>query len=334
MKNKAILAGISAAILGGAVFFAGCSTSTMTFEANWYGNTSITTSISGTEETLTYSVTHSGGTNNYYSVSYGESTYTVTLTNATYSYGDGTQSENAYLLTSTLNVNVTYDVGGVGATYNDVITSKVYFSTVDNALKPMYSYKEFSCHSPATSAPTSYAEAVKYYHYSFETKYDSSLSTATLNYTKLDGDESSLSDSSVEYEISSSYTCLDNEELLFAIRGMTISSSSSSTSTVSVLNASRSIMQSIKITNNGSSTGTYKFDMGDGVPEEGYSITANEITILPDTLQSGNAQTAYYAVADSDGNTYRAVMLSLSSDLPYSLGTLTYTLEKASFTTK
>lgn len=333
MKHKAILAGVSAAILGGAVFFSGCSGSTMTFEANWYGNTSITTSISGTEETLTYSVTHSGSGNKYYSVSYGESTYTVNLTNATYSYGDGTQSENAYLLTGTLRMNVTYTVGEKSESYADEVTSKVYFSTVDNALRPMYSYKEFSCHSPTTEAPASYAEAVKYYHYSFETKYDSSLSTATLSYKKLSDDESSLSDSTADYNISSSsYTYLDNEELLFAIRGMTVSSSSSSV--VRVLNASRSIVQEIKITNNGSSTGVYKFDMGDGVPEDGYSITANEITILANTVQSGNAQTAYYAVASSDGNTYRGVMLSLSSDLPYSLGTLTYTLEKASFTSK
>lgn len=332
MKNKAIIAGISAAILGGAVFFAGCSASTMTFEANWYGNTSITTSISGTEETLTYSITHTGGENSHYSVSYGESSYTVTLTNATYSYGDGAQSENAYLLTSTLKANLSYTYGEKTESYLDEVTSKVYFSTVDNALRPMYSYKEFSCHSPTTSTPMSYDEAVKYYHYSFETKYDSSLSTATLTYTKLDGDESSLKDSSADYEISSSYTYLDNEELLFAIRGMTISSSSSST--VSVLNASRSLVQNIKITNNGSSTGTYKFDMGDGVPEDGYSITANEITIIADSVQSGNSQTAYYAAATTDGNTYRAVMLSLSNTLPYSLGTLTYTLEKAEFTTK
>jgi len=333
MNKKAIFAAFSAAVLGGAAVLAGCSaTSAVTFSANWYKNTSITTAISGTEETLTYSVAHTKGTNKYYGLSYGESSYTVNLINTTYSYDGASSPENAYLLTSTLNMNVTYTVGDKSETYDDVITSKVYFSTVDNSLRPMYSYKEFSCHSPTIDNPASLEEGVKYYHYSFETKYDSSLSSATLAYKKLDGDASALSDSESSYTLSSGYTYLDNEELLFALRGMTISSESSAT--VNVLNASRSTVQSIKLTNNGSVKGTYSFDMGDGVPAEGYSITANKISILASTLQSGNAQTAYYASVSADNNAYRGVMLSLASELPYSLGTLTYTLTKAEFSTK
>jgi len=332
MKRKAIFAGIPAILLGGVMCLAGCGGSATTFSANWYKNTSITTAISGTNETLTYSVSLSGGTNSHMSVSYGEeSSYTVNLTNTTYSY-DESSSENAYLLTSTLNINVTYTVGEESATYDDVITSKVYFRTVDNALRPMYSYKEFSCHSPTMSSPLSFEEGVNYYHYSFETKYDSALSTASLTYTKLDGDKSSLKNYTQEYKISSDYTYLDNEELLFALRGMTISTSAAST--IKTLNASRNLMQEIQLTNNGSVAGTYKFDMGEEIPEDGYSITANKITLLVNDLQSGSSQTAYYATADADNNAYRGVMLSLSSDLPYSLGTITYALTKAEFSTK
>lgn len=332
MKRRTVLAGISAVLLGGVMCLTGCGGSSTTFSANWYKNTSITTSISGTSETLTYSVSLTEGSNSHMSVSYGkDSSYTVNLTNTTYSY-DETSSENAYLLTSSLSVNVTYTVGEETASYTDVITSKIYFSTADNALRPMYSYKEFSCHSPTTSAPVSLEEGVKYYHYSFETKYDSALSIASLTYTKLDGDTSSLENYTEDYKISSDYTYLDNEELLFAIRGMTISSSASTT--VKTLNASRNLMQEIQLTNNGSVEGTYKFDMGEEMPEDGYSITANKITVIANDLQSGSSQTAYYAVADADSNSYRGVMLSLSGDLPYNLGTINYTLTKAEFSTK
>lgn len=330
MKKSAIFAGLSATVLCGVIALTGCSASTTTFSANWYKNTSITTAISGTNEKLTYKISYTAGANEYYGLNYSDGTYETTLTNTTYSYGDGSTSENVYLLTSSLKINVTYIVNGVGATYADTVESKVYFKTVDNALQPVYSYKEFSCHSPTTSSPISFDDGVIYYHYSFETVYGKTLDKATLTYKKLDGDESSLEDSVTEYEISSGYTYLDNEELLFAVRGMTVSEDSSST--VSVLNASRSLLQNVTITNNGSETGTYKFDMGDG--EADHSLTANKITFIISSVQSGSEQTAYYAVSDADSNDYRGVMLTLESALPYSLGTLTYTLTEAEFSSK
>lgn len=330
MKKSVFFAGISATVLCGVIALTGCSASSTTFSANWYKNTSITAYISGTSEKLTYKISYEAGTNEYYDLSYSDGVYETTLTNTTHSYDDGSTSENVYLLTSSLSVNVTYTVDGESANYTDTVKSEVCFKTVDNSLQPVYSYKEFSCHSPITSTPTNVEDSVKYYHYSFETVYDKTLDTATLYYKKLDGDKSSLTDSETEYDISSNYTYLDNEELLFAVRGMTVSEDSAST--VSVLNASRSLLQNVTITNNGSEEGTYKFDMGDG--EMDYSITANKITFIISSLQSGGEQTAYYAVVDSDNNVYRGVMLSLESTLPYSLGTLTYTLTEAEFSSK
>lgn len=326
MKKKAIFAGLSAAILSGAAALAGCSASATTFTANWYKDTGITTYISGTSEKLTYDVTYAEGTNNAYGISYSNGVYTVTLANSTYSY-DGQTPEDVYVLTTSLSVDVSYTVNGESAAYTDTITSTVKFRTVSKALQPVYSYKEFSCHSPKQSAVTTLAESVKYYHYSFETTYDSGLTSATLSYKKLEGDTSSLTDNESDYKISSGYTYLDNEEILFALRGVTVSSDSSVT--VRALNASMGAVQNVTASAGDSEAGTYKFDMGDG--ENDYSITANKLSIqIAGTTQSGTAQTAYYAPA----GTYRAVMLKLQSTMPYSLGTVTYTLTKAEFTTK
>jgi len=330
MKKFAVLAGISASVLCGVIAISGCSASSTTFSANWYKNTSITTAISGTSEKLTYEISYTAGTNEEYGLNYSDGTYETNLINTTYSYEDGSTPENVYLLTTSLKTNVSYAIGDESATYTDTVTSKVYFKTVDNALQPIYSYKEFSCHSPLGATPVSFNDSVIYYHYSFETVYDKTLSTATLTYKKLDGDESALKDSEKEYSVSTNYTYLDNEELLFAVRGMTISEDSSTT--ISTLNASRSLTQNVSITNNGSEAGTYKFDMGEG--ETDYSITANKITIIISSLQSGGEQTAYYAAASTDNNEYRGVMLSLDTTLPYALGTLSYNLTKAEFSSK
>lgn len=332
MKKTAIFAGLSAAIILGAAALAGCSSSSTTFSANWYKDTGITTYISGTSEKLTYNVTYTAGTNDDYGISYANGVYATELVNSTYTYDDGQAPEDVYVLTTSLSVDVSYTVGGESATYTDTITSTVKFRTVNKSLQPVYSYKEFSCHSPALSVATTLENSVKYYHYSFETTYNSGLSSATLVYKKLDGDTSSLTDSENTYSISSGYTYLDNEEILFALRGVTISSDSSIT--VQTLNASRSLIQNVAVSNSGSVENTYNFDMGDGNGATDHSITANKLSIaISGTTQSGTSQTAYYAPADT-ANAYRAVMLKLESTMPYSLGTISYTLAKAEFTTK
>ena len=124
------------------------------------------------------------------------------------------------------------------------------------------------------------------------------------------------------------YTYLDNEQLLFAFRGLP--TNTSGTKTVNVFNAS--LCQVEKATLAVGETSKTKFSLNiDGVQQE------PEISYTSYTLKSGNkdaatAQTLWYAkTTDRNNNEYRNVLLRMTVELFYGLGSYTYTLFKADF---
>ncbi len=334
MKKKLVF--IAGAVLTASlVALASCGEVTTSIGANWYKDTSLSSNISGTSEKLTYKVAYDGSdaANTTYSASYADGTYTTELVNSTYTREDGTV-ENVYLYTTSLVIDVTFTFEGESATYTDEVTTSVIFGTADKSLKPIESVKTVSSHSPASSSAESLDETTVYYHYTFTAAYDKNVTQATLTYTKLDGDESSLEDSTRTYDIDDAYTYLDNEQILFAARGMDLGDSASET--VYTLNASRGVVQPVTIENSDVLEGTFQINIDSSeMPEGGYTLTYNAVTISINETQSGSSQTCYYAeTTDASNNTYRNVMLYMETTLPYSLGALTYTLTDATFTTK
>ncbi len=335
MKKKLLIA-TSLVMAVGLTALTGCSSAVSTsFSANWYKNTSLSTNISGTDETLVYKVEYDGSekTNGAYTLNYENGVYTTRFTNTTYTWSDGSV-ENVYSYTTSFSVDITYTVNGESATYTDSVTSNVIFRACDKSLTPIKSEKTVSSHSPAKNSPESLEEAVAYYNYTFVTQYDKEVGSANLTYTKLAGDTSSLKDNSKDFAIADDYSYLDNEQLLLAIRGMDMGSSASET--VLCLNASTKAVQAINVSNSAVSEGEFKFNL-DGVdmPENGHKLTYNEVSVAINSVQSGTAQTCYFAERTSaENNVYRNVMLYMSAPLPYSLGSLTYTLTDADFSDK
>lgn len=331
MKKKLILAA-SSLLVASTIMLSGCGEISTSFSANWYKNTSLSSNISGTNETLTYKVEYNGDdkTNNAYTLKYENGVYTTVLSNTVYKYDDGS-SENVYSYSTSLNVTVTYTVNGESATYEDEVTSTVLFRTIEESLKPIKSVKTVSSHSPATNSPKSLKEGVAYNHYRFTTEYNKAANKATLTSEKLEGDESSLKAGTDVFEIDDKYTYIDNEQLLFAARGI-----NSSSTTLYVLNASVKAIQAVSVTQQATGENEYKFDIeGSEMPEEGYKVPFSAVTFKINDTQSGGTQTVYYAsTTNADNNTYRNVMLSCANFLPYNLGYLKYTLTSAQFTNK
>ncbi len=325
--KKPILTSAAALAVSSLLLFASCGEVRTSFSSNWYANTALSTSIGDTFETLTYTVSYEKGSNEYAQVSYENGVYTTTLTNAIYDWEDGSH-DNVYVYKTQLTLDVTYTVAGKSESYRDEISSVSVFRTVNENLRPVYSEKTVRAHSLLRSNPIDFDQDVGAYHYSLRTTYNKDVTKAKLVYTDLSDDSQKVT----EHKIDDNYTYLDNEQLLFAIRGMNIAASASET--VNVLNTSRGIVQPVKITNSAVATMTPAFTVnGKKVEEE--SIAYNQLSVAIDDLQSGVAQTCYYAKTVSQtANTYRNVMIVNRSVLPYNMGTLVYTLDDANFTDK
>lgn len=308
--------------------FTSCGETATGFSSNWYKNTALSSNISGTEETLTYKIDYDSSekTNTNYEIAYDGGVYTTRLVDSTYQWSDGT-TENVYVYSTQMNINVTYTIAGETHTYADSVVSSVTFRTSDRELEPIESSKTVVSHTPVATSPNTFEEGVVAYNYTFETKYSKDLSGATLTYTD---DESGESEES-SFTLNDKYSYIDNEELLFAIRGMSLNDGESET--VQCLNASRKIVQTITVSNASVSALTPTFTVDGTLPTE--DITYNQVTIGINGTQSGSSQTCYLAATTSMlNNAYRNVMIYMKNTLPYGLGSLNYTLVEAVFANK
>ncbi len=291
---------------------------------NWYSNTTLTQAISETYEKLTYKVEYEKGTNEVYQVSYEPGVYTVILQDATH------EGKLVYKLTSELQISGTFTMGSESKTFTDSVVTECYFQNAGNALYPLYSKKTVNSTTPRASEPKSLAEAIAEYSYTMEVTYGDG--TAKSVYTDL---KDATKNATAEYKLKDEYTVLDNESLLFAVRGVSLSSEASSYAYV--LNPYNRTQEMVGITlvgQNAEAKYTFKnVDAGDAEAKE-YTVDTNTVTIVRNATLEGKTLTAEYAATKSGANTYRSVMLRLKNPLSFGMGTLIYTLTEADFTDK
>lgn len=297
--------------------------------ANWYGDTSITNAINGTEETLVYDVTYqsAGSTNKYYSVKYDIGRYVTKLTNDIYTWDDGSKEE-VYKLESSLTISGAYTMNETSVAFDDLITSVTYFRPVTANLTPIYSEKHVRSTSPTALVPEDAEHMCVTYDYTNYIVYEKDLSKATVTTKWTNSDTPTVK----EYALGVSGSIFDNEVLLFAGRGMNFTSSSSSNATAytaSVLGVEVGKVQTVKYAY--SSAQNTRFMLNGSELE----IPTKTVTLSLGGNYAGAAQTLVYADKVTTGvNTYRNVLISMKTSLSYSLGSLTYTLIEASFTNK
>ena len=281
----------------------------------WYSHYATTPKT--VHETLTYKVTYEASSSmskQNWSVSYNEGTYTTVLTR---------NNENGtYVYTTDLQISGTFTYGAESShDFTDHVTSTVVFN--DKSKAPISSVKEIVSTSPVNtpSAELYYSET----HNKVETTYTEDLSKGTCVVT----DVKNNTNTTTTFEIDDKYTYLDNEQLLFALRGLNQKTSPSFyvyapfSRKVQTVQASFDTLQSEE---------TFSFDTGNNDADERKAIPFYPITLGIDDKNSGAPQTIWLAaISNAQANKYRNVILQMRVTLAYNVGTLTYSLQTADF---
>lgn len=300
----------------------------LAFQSNWYRNPRIGDNIENTLEELEYEVSFLSTPQNGFSAAY-SGTYRTVLKNQTLSL-DSSQKEG-YVLTGDLQMDVTFTLNGVtGETKHNFVASRVEFLSVGDRLSPVRSQKEVLYDAPM-GAPSSLEDCSHEYHYTYGVEYDDALTQAATTYSDLNPASNGTTPEPVrkELKIGSGATFLDNEEILFAMRGLDLSASLTFRSIHFELGSVESIrLESVTATNV-----PVSFEADGELVDT--SLAALSVSMRYAGKYGGQAQTLVYAKKESDtSNPYRNVLLSMEVPALQSLGTWRYTLKKAAFTAK
>lgn len=329
--KKIRLAGLL--LLAPLTLLSACSGGTpLSFTANWYRNTALGSSVNDTLEELTYEVSFTPAENDSsFSVEYDTGTYTTRLINANIALSDGSTKEG-YIYATELTISGRYRLGSeVSEDFSDRVSSSVSFLPVTDGLKPVKSEKEVLSTSPIVSLPETLEGAIETYHYTYDVSYDAALTTATAVYTDLNAE--TPAPETREYAIDGTTTYLDNEQILFALRGLSLSSVATFRTVNSVMGIVTEVSTGTSTTGPTSLKESVDFTMdGTAVKTE---IDAVQVPIIYQSTPSGQQQDLVYAATtDTNNNTYRNVLLRMEVPVLQSLGTLVYRLKEAAFTTK
>ncbi len=328
MRSKKTLC--LACVLAGSTLLASCSSCSscagnqeITFTAGWLEDTTSKTLPNEGEE-LTYAVTYDkaeGLYSKFYTIDYTNGVYTTSLKAADY------EGQAVYEYTSTLTINVQYTLKKTGETTAfetpDKVETVVYFKTAASGLTPLKSTKTTYCHSPNGTEATKLTHCYTEYHYTVETVYTGSKGKSTItNHLNEDKKQKNPSFSAKHDE----YTYLDNEQLLFALRGMGTSATS-----ISSYQPFESAKKVVSVSVGKKKGGEFEFDLvGKGSEKRAINYRAYTLTFEADN--PGSSQEAWIAsTTDATSNAYRNVMLRLETPIAYRAGSLIYTLTSAKF---
>ena len=328
--NKKKASAILSVALGGIMLTACASPDyRVKFSENWYLDT-ISDIQSSVQETLVYDVNFepsANADNSSRAVLYGKGVYTTTLKSE---YSETYQSD-VYRYTTRLEIPVTFECktsGEISEQFVDVVTSEVLFTSAMQGLKPISSIKTTNSHSPTIKdAPIDLSECYTHYNYTVEVNYNSDLSGKAVITDHLKETDEKTNPKTYNFEESNdNYSTVDNEQLLFALRGINKLSSQK----FNVFNSAWGKSLLVNITANTAESDEFSFKRNG----EDYKAT---IKYTPVNLQlavenSGGAQTVWIAnTTELNNNIYRNVILYMEMPIYYSFGSFQYKLVQADF---
>lgn len=302
---------------------AGASTK-VTFEEYWLEDAGIAPNVSPETvlEALEYDVEFkkSSGLNDDYSVHYENGVYTTKLT----------LNQGVYRYETSLSIDVTYTVDGQSDTKTDSIVSWVEFKK-NAKLQPIKSHKEIVNHSPESDGATIESCYTKY-DYTVDTTYNENglggKSVIVNNDPDNNPDTTEKETLTKTFTVEDKYTCLDNEQLLFALRGL---SQSTSTASLSVYAPFSGAVQTINVGYSSLEQGTEFTFEKNGVSST-QVINYYPVSVKINAQLPGATQTVWIAATtNAHSNTFRNLILQLETPVFYNLGTLVYKLKSASF---
>lgn len=301
----------------------GCTNSDqkVRFGNYWNVNALDTTKEAKDTEMLEYDVTFKGASASLvdYKVDYSNGKYTTHL--------QYLEEESVYVYTTALNITAHYTLNGETKTVEDSITSEIKFRSGEYSLQPISSKKEINASSPISSTPDKAEDCFVKFHYTVETTYndDCSEGTSVVKNIPTEG-EPYVRENDFEIE-QKKFSYLDNEQLLFALRGIPNNLSSAK---VLVYSPFADAVQKVSMTY--ASDESAEFTLTKNGTEAKSLITYRPVSVVLDEENPGATQTAWIAkYEDATANKHRNVMLRLETPLSYGLGTLTYTLKSISY---
>lgn len=326
MKTKKLIPFLSLALCFAC--FGGCtSDQKLDFNNYWNYNSLVDEDI---HETLVYDVVYEKGSGLDavdYELDYSNGKYTTELTSV---WENG---KFLYFYKTELTIDATYTLGSESATLQDSVVTESRFYASDNALRPISSYKKIVSSSPvANGAHEKASECYQTFSYSVTTTYDEDLEEGNSVIFRDPGTENEKEYSDNDFEIDEDkYRYLDNEQLLFALRGV-----SSSTTSAKVLVYSPFVdrVQNVSISFSSDESQNFSFYKNGSEEKQEKTITYRPVSVVLDEQNPGGTQTAWIAkttTSTGNGNEYRNVMLRLETPISYSLGTLIYKLNSVSY---
>ena len=288
------------------------------FSSNWQADNTV--QQNELTEILEYDVTFEKASpiSDDYSLHYANGKYTTTLTTERF------EGRTIYAYETKLEIDAVYQFGSETQQLPDSVYSLVKFEKADKTLRPISSHKEVMSHSPANGAD-SLEKCYELYHYSVDITYNEDYSGEAV-LKDMEKAEKEFTDS---FKVNTEkYTCLDNEQLLFALRG--INPSLSSTAKFNVYSPYVKATQSIKATFAAEAGMDFSFTRNGATIKE--TIQYYPVKVVLNEQNPGATQTVWIAKnTDIQSNTHRNVVLRLETPLSYNLGSLIYTLKSATF---
>lgn len=325
--NKKKLVALGATLMS-VMLFASCTSPSkkVKFSENWYLDTTYDIKAN-VNETLTYSVSFEAGSSadtQYRALRYNNGVFTTTLASE---YSD-TLNAYVYRYSTNLEITVEYECKATSEieSFTDTITTEVVFTSAMQGLKPISSTKSIFSHTPTViSQPVSLLECYNVYNYKVETNYDASLNGTSVQTIYQEGKEPTVTTTNFTAK-NEDYTTLDNEQLMFALRGM----SSFTSQKFNVYNNSWKRSQLVGLQAAEEESEEFSFEMNG--ENKKVTLTYIPLSIGIQENDSGSSQTFLIAkTGDRTNNTYRNVVLQFSTPLNNAFGALKYSLTKANF---
>lgn len=320
-KRKTIFSAISI-LLCSATLTACATDHTVQFNAYWNYAVDLAPNVNATE-TLTYDIVFEADDGlqgeDGYTLLYQNGVYTTKLSSET------VEGKTYYKYETTLTIDVQYTYGTQSDTFHDTTSTWVKFENSASGLRPIASHREFVNHSPTNAVVDSLDDCYKKVSYVVDTTYESEKGKATV--TKRADDPTKNVTQTNEFELDEKYTCLDNEQLWFALRG--INTSLNAMPTFQVYAPFSVEMQKAKATFSTSAEATEFSFVKDGQALNNVSISYNEVTL---EIPKASQKLWIAKTLDATKNEYRNVLLKMETSVAYNLGKLTYKLREANFT--
>ena len=314
------------ALVIGLSTFGGCTNADQKVNFGNFWNTNVLDLNATINETLIYDVNFEAAESSLvdYQINYKDGKYTTNLVSEKDESG-----KTVYVYKTQLNITAQYTLNGETVEAQDSVTSTVKFLSGEYGLQPLSSEKDINASSPSAVTGTTAKDCFQQYHYSTKVVYnaDCSNGTATVTYHPTEG-EPQPEEKSFEIE-KKKFSYLDNEQLLFALRGVRNSTSSAK---LLVYSPFVETVQKVAWTFSTEASDEFSFYKNGSEEKVKTTMTYRPVTVVLEEKNPGATQTAWIAkLTETANNTYRNVMLRLETPLPYGLGTLIYTLNSVNY---